>query len=70
MPIRPENRGRYPAGWAAISLRVRAGWRCECDGRCGLDHGGRCGARHGEAHPATGSRVVLTTAHLFGGAVE
>ncbi len=31
MPIRPENRDRYPADWKAISARVReeAGQRCE-----------------------------------------
>lgn len=31
MPIRPENRARYPADWKAISLaaRERARWRCK-----------------------------------------
>lgn len=31
MPIRPENRDRYPADWKAISERVReeAGQKCE-----------------------------------------
>jgi hypothetical protein len=30
MPIKPENRARYPKDWAAISLaaRERAQWRC------------------------------------------
>jgi hypothetical protein len=30
MPIKPENRARYPADWPAISLeaRLRAGWAC------------------------------------------
>lgn len=39
MPIRPENRGRYPADWPAISLAVRqdAGQRCECTGECGSE---------------------------------
>lgn len=67
MPIRPENRARYPKNWAAISLRIRterAGGRCECDGRCGIDHGGRCAAVNRQPHPITGSRVVLTVAHL------
>lgn len=34
MPIRPENRARYPKDWAAISLaaRERAGWRCQHQG--------------------------------------
>ncbi|PAM99602.1 hypothetical protein CJI59_22145 [Streptomyces sp. Alain-F2R5] len=32
MPIRPENRHRYPPDWPQISLAIkeRAGWRCEC----------------------------------------
>ena len=67
MPIRPENRARYPSDWKAISERIRfdrAGGRCECKGECGLDHDGRCTAEHHEPHPRTGSKVVLTTAHL------
>ena len=67
MPIRAENRKRYPKDWKAISQRIRferAGGRCECDGRCGEDHGGRCMARHGKAHPVTGAKVVLTVMHL------
>lgn len=67
MPIRPENRGRYPADWPEISDRIRFGradGRCECTGQCGHDHYGRCQARHDTAHPITGSRVILTTAHL------
>lgn len=71
MPIRPENRNRYPADWAEISKRIRferAEGRCECDGRCGrpahrLDLG-RCIAVNGKPAPITGSRVVLTVAHL------
>ena len=31
---------------------------------CGVSEGAGCDARHGEAHPTTGSRVVLTVAHL------
>ncbi|MFD9465593.1 hypothetical protein [Streptomyces sp. NPDC060027] len=67
MPIRPEMRARYPRDWPQISRRIRfdrAGGRCECDGRCGRRHVSRCTAVHGEPHPATGSRVVLTVAHL------
>ncbi|WP_377271884.1 hypothetical protein [Peterkaempfera sp. SMS 1(5)a] len=66
MPIRPENRHRYPTDWKAISLATRAaaGWRCACTGQCGLDHGGRCRAVNGEPNPDTGSKVVLTVAHL------
>lgn len=67
MPIRPENRDRYPADWLEISRRIRferAQGRCECAGECGVDHKGRCRAEHGKPSPMTGKRVVLTTAHL------
>lgn len=55
MPIRAENKARYPKDWKAISvaIRERAGNVCE-----------DCGAKNGEPHPLTGSRVVLTVAHL------
>jgi hypothetical protein len=67
MPIRPENRHRYPKDWPKISLRIRrrAKWRCECKGECGTPHKyRRCPAQHGEPHPHTGAKVVLTVAHL------
>lgn len=66
MPIRPENRDRYPKNWKEISAHVRfdrAGSLCECRGECGA-HDGWCGAMHGKPHHDTGSTVVLTTAHL------
>lgn len=61
MPIRPENRARYPKDWKAISLEVReaAGWRCE-----GSPAWPDCRAENAKPHPATGSTVVLTVAHL------
>lgn len=68
MPIRPENRARYPADWRAVSARIRferAGGRCECTGECGRGtHRGRCPNVHGGPAYGTGSTVVLTTAHL------
>lgn len=67
MPVRPENRARYPSDWPQISRRirhVRAGGQCECEGECGSGrHAGRCAARNGAPSPYTGSKVVLTTAH-------
>lgn len=38
MPIRPENKARYPKDWPSISQAVResAGWRCE---ECGVRNG-------------------------------
>jgi hypothetical protein len=68
MPIRPENRARYPKDWRAISLRIRterAGGRCECLGECGRGtHDGRCPNLNGQAAYGTGSKVILTVAHL------
>ena len=72
MPIRPENRDRYPADWPQITHRIkveRAQGRCECRGECGrprlhLGTDDRCVNRHGEPAYGTGSTVVLTTAHL------
>ena len=57
MPIRPENKARYPKDWKIRSRFVRfyrARNRCEW-----------CGAENYEPHPITGSRVVLTVAHVF-----
>ena len=57
MPIRPENRARYPSDWKLRSKFVRfyrAKNRCEW-----------CGAENYQPHPITGSKVVLTTAHVY-----
>lgn len=68
MPIRPENRHRYPADWPAISRRIRferAAGQCECEGECQRGtHLDRCPNRHGQPAYGTGSKVVLTVAHL------
>lgn len=66
MPIRPENRDRYPADWKDISLRIRkrARWQCECKGECGKPHPrGRCELGQGDRIGDCG-KVVLTVAHL------
>ena len=63
----PVDWSRCPPDWKAIVARVaeRAGGRCECRGECGTPScAGGCGAVQREPHPVTGSRVVLTTAHL------
>jgi len=52
----PIDYSEYPSDWHAISRRIRvdrAGGRCEW-----------CGALNYHPHPETGSRVVLTVAHL------
>ena len=55
MPIRDENKHRYPDNWPEIRAGIleRAGDACE-----------GCGAANGRAHPITGAKVVLTVAHL------
>lgn len=63
----PMDRSLYPDDWLEISQRVRfqrAKGRCECIGECGMGHDQRCAAEHKKNHPVTGSRVILTTAHL------
>lgn len=70
MPIRIENKHRYPATWREISQRIkaRAEGRCECEGECGLHRTTpgprRCTERHGEMAKWANGRVVLTVAHL------
>jgi hypothetical protein len=51
----PMDYRDYPPNWKETSLAVRqaAGWRCEF-----------CGAQQGQPNPRTGSRVILTVAHL------
>lgn len=81
MPMdRSRYPAEWPA--IARGVRERSGGRCECHGECGRDHAGdcdrhgrppgptreaRCAAVHGAPHPVTGSRVVLTAAHLWRG---
>ena len=61
MPIRPENKARYPKDWKQIAdrIRSRAGQRCE-----GSPAYPDCRAENHAPHPETGSMVVLTVAHL------
>lgn len=53
MPIKPENRGRYPTNWKEIRAAIleRADNKCEF---CGIEN----------YAVRDGSRVVLTIAHL------
>lgn len=58
----PMDAARYPPFWKLISFRiikVRAQDQCEWS-----EDGTRCRAINGQPHPLTGSKVVLTTAHL------
>jgi hypothetical protein len=61
MPIRSENRHRYPADWADVRERIRARSGNACEGSPNYPD---CRAANGQPHPVTGSRVILTVAHL------
>lgn len=57
MPIKKEMRARYPKDWKLRSKFVRF---VRARGHCEW-----CGVATGAINPATGSRVVLTTAHIY-----
>lgn len=59
MPMKRED---YAPEWKTISHHIRFE---RAQGRCEWIEGGqRCEAIHGQPNPLTGSKVVLTTAHL------
>ena len=69
MPIRKENRDRYPKDWSTVivpRIRARSGNRCECTGQCGVNHGGRCPKMDREPIEmgVAAPFVVLTVMHL------
>ena len=61
MPIRPENRARYPSNWKSIRSEIldRAGHACE-----GSPNFPDCRVANYSLHLETGSKVVLTIGHL------
>lgn len=67
MPVSKERAALYPGGslqsqlWKDIRawVRLRSGGRCE-----GSPAFPDCRAENGKPHPVTGSRVVLTVAHI------
>ena len=61
MPIRRENRSKYPKNWPEIRAAIlgRANDRCE-----GSPAYPDCRAVNYHAHPVTGSYVIITIAHL------
>jgi hypothetical protein len=61
MPIRAERKALYPKNWKQIRAAIleRAGHACE-----GSPRFPECRAVNYEQHPETGSKVVLTIAHL------
>ncbi|HYE20113.1 MAG TPA: hypothetical protein VEA69_16820 [Tepidisphaeraceae bacterium] len=83
MPIRPENKARYPKDWKAIRARIlaRAGDRCEWCGVANYAMGTRdksgkfheMGAMEAESAHLDGEkvvRIVLTIAHVHDPAPE
>jgi 5-methylcytosine-specific restriction endonuclease McrA len=51
----PFHKERYPDNWREISLHIRE----RANGKCEF-----CGAENYKPHPITGSKVILTVAHL------
>lgn len=62
MPIKPENKARYPKNWKAIRAAVLERADNSCEGSPGLHPD--CRVDNYSTHPETGSKVVLTIAHL------
>lgn len=58
MAHKPE---KYHPQWKDISRQIKeqAEWKCE-----GTTRFPNCEAKHGEEHPETGSKVILTVAHM------
>lgn len=61
MPIKAENRVRYPKNWKQIVERIRERSGNACEGSPAYPD---CRAANGKPHPVTGSKVILTVAHL------
>jgi len=61
MPIKAENRARYPKDWKQIVARIRARSGNMCEGSPAYPD---CRVPNGHLHPVTASKVVLTVAHL------
>lgn len=61
MPIKPENRKRYPANWREVRDRIIERAKNACEGSPKFPN---CRAPNAKAHPDTGSIVVLTVGHL------
>ncbi len=62
MPIKPENKLRYPKNWLTEirpAILERAGNKCE-----GSPLYPDCRVGNYKPHPVTGSKVILTIAHL------
>ena len=56
MPIKPENKNKYPKNWKDISYKIRA---IRANNKCEF-----CEAENYQPDPITKSKVILTVAHL------
>lgn len=61
MPINKAKKKRYPEDWATIRAAILARSAGMCEGSPAYP---TCRARNERPHPVTGSRVILTIAHL------
>ena len=61
MPIKKENRCKYPPNWKSIRQEILKEANFQCEGSPKYPE---CRAKQYEPHPETGSKVVLTIAHL------
>jgi len=62
MPIKPENRHRYPPNWPEIraAILLRAGHCCE-----GSPDHPDCRAANRQPHPETGFFFIVTVSNVF-----
>ncbi len=59
----PMDITKYAKNWRDLSLQVREAAQQRCEG---CRYYPDCRAANGQPHPVTGSKVVLTVAHLDG----
>lgn len=61
MPIRPENKDKYPKNWKEIRAKILKRTKNRCEGSPKYP---KCRVKNYEPHPVTKSKVILTIAHL------
>ena len=61
MPIKPENKARYPKNWKEIRAKILERADNKCEGSPDFPH---YRVENYSKHIETGSKVVLTIAHL------
>ncbi len=61
MPIKPENKKRYPSNWKIVRNQILDRAKHCCEGSPDFPE---CRAENYLPHPDTGSKVILTIGHL------